>query len=121
MSLSLRWVGKDEIDRVAEARMLSYGRGRNELAQYRDGVLAEPRTGPGDWLLAEKDGEVVGTATSLGLTMWVRGGAIKCQGVAFVGTAKTQRRKRNSGPGVGTALMNQTLRAVRSAGLSCRR
>jgi predicted acetyltransferase len=116
MSLNLRWVGAEEIDRVAEARMLSYATSRRERATYQQGIRAEVRSGPGDWLLAEQDGEVVGTATSLPLKLWVRGGSIKCQGVAFVGTVKTARRKGSAEPGVGTAVMNETLRMAKDHG-----
>lgn len=116
MPLSLRWVGTEDIDRVAEARMLSYAPARKELPKYKQDIRDEPRSGPGEWLLAECDGVAVGTATSLPLKMWVRGGEIKCQGVAFVGTIKTHRRRTGAEPGVGTAVMNETLRMARERG-----
>src|SRR5207247_2140540 len=72
--------------------------------------------GPGDWLLAERDGQAVGTATALNMTMWVRGGAVPCQGVAFVGTVKTQRRRSEGEKGIGTAVMREVLRAARERG-----
>jgi len=64
-------------------------------------------------LLAERDGVAVGTATQIQQTMWVRAGAVACQGVAYVGTIKTSRRRSGNEPGVGTALMNEVLRAAR--------
>ncbi|HEX8522353.1 MAG TPA: GNAT family N-acetyltransferase [Tepidisphaeraceae bacterium] len=116
MSLQLRWVGTDEIDRVAEARMLAYANARSERATYQQNIRQEVRSGPGDWLLAERNGEQVGTATNLNLTMWVGGAALSCQGVAYVGTSKTSRRSGGSAPGVGTAIMNETLRSARERG-----
>lgn len=116
MALQLRWVGADEIDRVAEARMLSYASGRRELESFQKNIREEPRSGPGDWLLAERDGAAVGTSTALPLWMWARGGRVRCQGVAFVGTIKTARRKVGSEPGIGTALMRETIRAGRERG-----
>lgn len=118
MSLKLRWVGNDERDRVAETRMLGYAPARRELAAYVERIHNEVRSKPGDWLLAEdENGVAVGTATSHAMTMWVRGGAISCQGVAHVGTIKTRRRRAADGaPGVATAVMNETIRAARDRG-----
>src|SRR4029079_11378161 len=58
----------------------------------------------------------VGTATSLPMTMWVRGGPVTCQGAAFVGTVKTQRRRGGGDEGIGTAVMREVLRAARERG-----
>jgi hypothetical protein len=118
MSLKLRWVGNDEIDRVAEARMLAYAPARKELPKYKDEIRTEPRSGPGDWLLAERDGVIVGTATHLPLTMWIRGGPVKCQGVGYVGTARAARRRnrQRNEPGVGSAVMFETVRMARERG-----
>src|SRR5688500_12054115 len=117
MSLKLRWVNDDERDRVAETRMLCYAPARKELAGYVDRLRNDRRTKAGDWLLAERDGVAIGTATSIALTMWVRGGAVPCQGVAHVGTIKTHRRKGgNGGPSVATVVMNETIRAARERG-----
>ena len=115
MSLKLRWVGAEDRDRVAETRMLCYAPARRELSEYVQRLRDDPRTGPGDWLLAEDDGgQAVGTATGIPMTMWVRGSPVPCQGVAHVGTIKTFRRK--SGAGVATAVMNETLRMARERG-----
>src|SRR5215212_10692124 len=89
----MRWVGEEDVDRVAEARMLCYAHSRHEQAQWRKYVFNQGRAKPGDYLLAERDGSAIGTATSLRMTMWVRGAAISCQGVAHVGAIKTERRK----------------------------
>ena len=52
-------------------------------------MIATPKDG--DYLLAEVDGQPVGTATSLSMKMWVRA-IIPCQGVARVGAIKTMQR-----------------------------
>jgi predicted acetyltransferase len=116
MGLDLRWVGDDERDRVAETRMLCYASGRSELGRYIDRIRGDIHIKGGDFLLAERDGEPVGTATGIPMTMWVRGGPVPCQGVGFVGTIKTQRRKRIDGRGIATALMQETLRSARERG-----
>ncbi|MEO6435826.1 MAG: GNAT family N-acetyltransferase [Tepidisphaeraceae bacterium] len=121
MSVTLRWVGEDERDRVAQTRMLCYASARTELADYIDRLRKDVRSRPGDWLLAERGGEAVGTATSIPMTMWVRGGSVSCQGVAHVGTIKTQRRRSSAAdasgvPGIATLVMNETLRAARERG-----
>ncbi len=116
MALKLRWVGADEMDRVAEVRMLAYASGRDKLAHYQADIRDDPRMGAGDWLIAERDGVPVGTASNVGLTMWVRGGAIKCQGVASVGTVKNERRRTGSGAGIGSSLMHECLRRAKEHG-----
>ena len=119
MSLKLRWVGENERDRVAETRLRCYAPARKELPDYVERLRNDPRCGPGDWLLAEDaSGTAVGTATVYPMTMWVRGGAVPCQGVAWVGTIKTHRRRRPdaSAPGIATAIMNETLRVARERG-----
>jgi hypothetical protein len=93
MSLQLRWVGDEERDRVAMARWLCYGHAGKDLAKIQERTISSRTAAAGDFLLAERDGNPVGTATSLSLTMWVRGSPLPCQGVAWVGAAKTDRRK----------------------------
>jgi predicted acetyltransferase len=100
MSVHLRWVAADEHDRVALARMRAYAPAAKDLPRYLDRMKADPRLKSGDCLLAEADGDPVGTATSLSMAMWVRGGAVWCQGVAYVGTVRTHRR--GGGPPAGT-------------------
>jgi predicted acetyltransferase len=113
MSLNVKWVGQDERDRVGQVRGLCYGRSRKEANDFVEQIRNDRRSGPGDWLIAERDGVDVGTATSLSMTMWLRGGAVPCQGVAFVGTVKTQRRRGGGEEGIGTAVMRDVLRAAR--------
>ena len=70
--------------------------------------LVKNRTKIGDYLLAEIDGQGVGTATSLSMNMWVRGSRIPSQGVAFVGVIRTARRG-----GVAKQLMEASLAKAR--------
>lgn len=117
MGLTLRWVGEQERERVAQTRMLCYAPGANMIDKYRDSVRTDLLAQPRHFLLAELDGRPVGTTTSLDLTMWLRGTPVPCQGVAYVGTVKTHRRIA-SGPakGIATQLMNETLRLARERG-----
>lgn len=116
MSLQLRWIGEADLDRVARTRMLCYSHAGRDLERIRAALRDNPRPKPGDFLLAERDGEAVGTSTSLSMTMWVRGGPVPCQGVAWVGTVKTHRRRTSGADGVATQLMRETLRVARERG-----
>jgi predicted acetyltransferase len=114
MAIQLRWVGEADLDRVAETRLRCYARAEAELESFKLRVRADPRNKPGDFLLAEVNGQAVGTATSVAFNMWVRGASVACQGVAWVGAIKTMRRKGNTGtPGVASAVMRETLRLAR--------
>lgn len=113
MPLQLRWVGEEDFQRVAEARMYSYAPASNMIQRYLDGLTKYRRAKPGDFLIAERDGETVGTTTSLSLRIWMRGGAIPCQGVAYVGTIKTARRTGGTEKGIASQLMFETLRKAR--------
>lgn len=66
----------------------------------------------GDFILAERAGRLIGTATSLSAEMNVRGRMLPCQGVAWVGTTVDARR---SG-GVASALMGKMLDMARQRG-----
>jgi predicted acetyltransferase len=129
MSFTLRWVGASdqELDLVAETRMRCYAHAAKDLDRYKEGIRADPRGVAGDFLIAEQDGVAVGTATAHSLTMWMRGAALGCQGVAYVGTIKTHRRGSSSrsagevlssskGAGIATRLMHETLRLARERG-----
>lgn len=113
MPLLLRWVGDEDLDRVAETRALCFAHAPKDFERYRNYIRADPRAKAGDFLLAQENGDAVGTATSLSMTMWVRGSPVPCQGVAFVGTIKTHRRRMHSGDGVATQIMRETLRMAR--------
>lgn len=111
MPLNVRWVSDDERDRVAETRVRCYAPGTKDLPRFQDLTRNDGRSKAGDFLIAEREGEAVGTTTSLSMTMWVRGAALPCQGVAWVGTVRTARRQ--SGAGVASQLMNETLKRGR--------
>ncbi|MGD0464034.1 MAG: GNAT family N-acetyltransferase [Tepidisphaeraceae bacterium] len=113
MALNMNWVGVEELDRVAETRWKCYAHAGKELAHYKEALQADPWGSPGDYLLAERNAQAVGTATSLPLTMWVRGSPVSCQGVAYVGTIKSARRRGGCEPGVGSAVMREVLRFAR--------
>lgn len=118
MGMTFRWVGDDELDRVAQTRLQCYNSIGKELDIYQRRIREDGRARAGDFLLAERDGAAVGTSTSYSMTMWVRGAALPCQGVAWVGTIKTHRR-RNSDPaerGIASRLMHQTLAKARERG-----
>ncbi len=118
MDLNLRWIGEADYDRLALTRLRCYGASMSELPKFRAWIDEDARGKPADYLLAERDGETVGTATSLSMTMWVRGTPLSCQGVAWVGTIRTARRvssreSSNESAGVATQLMRETIRKAR--------
>ncbi len=117
MSLELRWAAEADFDRVAEARLRCYAASPAEFSKYRDNIYSGQRAVIGDHLLAERDGQAVGTATSLSMTMWARGSAFPAQGVADVGTVKTHRRGGKSNErGIASQVMNELLRKARERG-----
>ena len=117
MPLSLRWVGESDLDLVNATRVGCYAPAVKDMEKFRDALQQEPRSKPGDYLIAEEGGEAVGTSTSLSLTTWVRGSPLPCQGVAWVGTIRTHRRGgEGTAPGIGSRLMHETLRMGRDRG-----
>jgi hypothetical protein len=113
MALNLRWVGEADLDRVAQTRWGCYSAAAKEREQFKEGIRADARAKPGDFVLAESGGRALGTATSMSLAMWVRGGRIPVQGVAYVGTARTARRSGGSEKGVATQIMQAVLAKAR--------
>lgn len=75
MPLTFRWVEDDERDRVAVTRMRPTPASK-DLPRFQERIRTDPRVKAGDFLLAELDGEPVGTSTSLSLTTWVRRGGL---------------------------------------------
>jgi predicted acetyltransferase len=116
MAFQLRWAETGESERIATVRLRCYGSADKDLEQYQQRMFDAHRTRPGDYLLAEQDGQPVGTATSLPLKMWVRGSCIPCQGVAWVGTIKTMRRRGNGAGGIASGIMTEILRHARERG-----
>jgi len=123
MGITFRWVTQEgELDRVAETRMRCYAAAPMDLERFTKGIRLDRRAKLGDFLLADRDGESVGTTTSLSMTMWVRGAPVPCQGVAFVGTVKTHRRggaaaaSASGQRGIASQLMDHTIRRARERG-----
>jgi predicted acetyltransferase len=112
MSLSFKWVGREAADVVGQTRARCYAPEMRQAGEYCERFAKDGRITGDDVLVAERDGEPVGTATSYAMTMWVRAQAFPCQGVAWVGTVKTQRR---SG-GVASEIMRRTLDQARDRG-----
>jgi predicted acetyltransferase len=107
--MTLRWTGKESAEIVGRTRALCYAPGSGEIALYQQRLANDARVTADDLLLAERDGQAVGTATSYSMKMWVRGQAFPCQGVAYVGTIKTHRRS----SGIASQVMRETLRKAR--------
>lgn len=117
MSLTMRWTGRNEMPLVAQTRWMCYGHAAKDLPIFLERLAGNTWAKDGDFLLAERDRSVVGTATSLAMRMWIRGAAMSCQGVAWVGTIKTARRRGGGkAPGVASAIMREMLRVGRERG-----
>jgi predicted acetyltransferase len=121
MGLTFRWTGAADRERVVETRMRCYGKAGREREQFQKRLIDDPRSVDGDFLLAEESATegpaaAVGTVTSLSLTMWMRGSAFPCQGIAWVGTIRTHRRQGGAGRGIASQLMLESLRKGRERG-----
>jgi predicted acetyltransferase len=122
MALQLRWANRDELDLVARTRLRCYGTGDKELPSFINSLTEDDRCVPSQYLLAEENGQSVATATSYAYRMWVRGAALPCQGVAWVGAIKTHRRRgasstgRDRGGGAASAVMRHLLQHARQRG-----
>ncbi len=117
MGMQLRWVGDADLDRVAETRLYCYAKSASELETFKLRLRGDVRCKAGDYLLAELDGQAVGTATHVPFSMWCRGGCVPCQGVAWVGAIKTMRRRgTGDAPGVASTVMKEMLRHARERG-----
>jgi GNAT superfamily N-acetyltransferase len=117
MALQSRWVGYDQAEFVAQTRLRCYSPGMSDLPRMLHRTVNDHRAKEGDFLLVEKNGRPVGTATHFTLRMFVRGAAMPCQGVAWVGTIRTERRKGNPGePGIATVVMRETINRGRERG-----
>src|SRR5213592_3255411 len=109
MDLRLEWHGREAADIVGQVRGFCYGASQQDVPNYPQHLSKDERIVADDLLLARRNDEPVGTATSYSMNMWVRGQSFPCQGVAYVGTIKTARR---SG-GIASAIMRETLNKAR--------
>jgi len=117
MALNLKWIDESEYERLAAVRVQCYAPTMSVVRKYRDAITMDRRGKSGDFLIAERDGIDVGTSTSLSLRIWMRGGCVPCQGVAYVGTVKTHRRGGKKGErGIASQLMDETIRKARERG-----
>jgi predicted acetyltransferase len=115
MGLELKWVGAESLDKVAEARLEAYGERSGGGADYQKWLEVDDRAKNGDYLVAFDGPRPVGTATSLAMNMWIRGVHLPCQGVAWVGTSRTERRSshRFGGKGVASQILEESVRMGR--------
>lgn len=102
-----------EMETVARVRSRCYDPSYSHLQTHLL-TIADDRgqIDRGDFVLAERNKRLVGTATSLSGLMNIRGRLLPCQGVAWVGTTVDARR---SG-GVASAIMGHVLSLARERG-----
>ena len=116
--MNFRWVGEEDFPRVAETRLCCYGDPGKDRKRIADYLRDDPRGKAGDYLLAELDGQPVGTATSFSFNIWIRGASMPCQGVAWVGAIKTMRRRSEKiSSGVASQVMWQIVKKARGRDL----
>ncbi len=112
MALKLDWTGRKELERLARVRWQCYGAKEGDLDAFTR-RSDQGRFVDGDVCIASDNGMDVGTATSLSLNMQVRGKRIACQGVAWVGTSKSHRRRAAGEKGVASQVMDALLQKAR--------
>ncbi len=113
--MNLRWAGRESLEAIADVRLRSY----SYTPAIRESFIkrtADDRFADGDVALLEDNGVVVGTATHLSLQICTRGGRVPCQGVAWVGTVRSHRRRRVDGKGIASTVMNSLLDRARERG-----
>lgn len=115
MPLTFQWVGRNEIDRIAQIRWQCYGSRTGDLPNFRKRTDLG-RFADGECCIASRDGVDVGTATALSMHMHVRGRRLPCQGVAWVGTSKSDRRRGKDERGIASQVMEQLMRRARERG-----
>ncbi len=115
MSMNLRWVGREAADQIADVRMRCFGAKPSQRADFLQRTQND-RFSDGDVILADEAGETIGSATHLSLSMGIAGRMFPCQGVAWVGTAKSHRRRKNAGRGVASAIMAAIVNKARDQG-----
>ena len=105
MPLTATWVGSESIERIVDLRLRCYGGGPAERKTFLK-KSEMSRTDPGDVLILSDDTGDVATATSHSMTINVRGTELPCQGVAWVGTVRSHRRRRIDGRGLASRTMD---------------
>ena len=115
MSLTHAWVGPGEVERLSEMRLRCYGSKPGD----RDSMLKRTqndRFDAGDALILSDATGDVATATSMSLQVNARGRVLPCQGVAWVGTARSHRRRKVEGRGLASHVMHALLAKARERG-----
>lgn len=118
MGLTHRWTGRNEAEVLGWLRLHCYGGHSADYPRYLASVTDDDRARDGQFLIVERDGRPVGTATSVDLTLHLRAAALPCHGVAYVGTIRTERRKGRRGGerGVASEVMWRTIERGRERG-----
>jgi len=111
----MKWIGRESIETIADMRMRCYGAAPGQRQNFLDRTQ-DDRFADGDVLLMEDGGVAVGTATHLSFNIGVRGGIVPCQGVAWVGTVKSHRRRRVDGHGIASTIMKSIIARGRERG-----
>ncbi len=108
MPLTQTWLGREAIERIGNIRLRCYG---NKPTEAPDMIrLAEnDRFVDGDVLVVSDETGDIASATSLSLSMNLRGTPVPCQGVAWVGTTRSHRRRKVDGHGVASTVMRTLL------------
>ena len=115
MPLQATWAGRESTDRIADLRLRCYGTGPADRQKFYD-ATADGREADGDVLILSDDTGDVATATSLSLTANFRGRRVPCQGVAWVGTLRSHRRRKIDGRGLASRVMDAMAEKARERG-----
>ena len=115
MSLKATWLGPKDLDRITDIRLRCYGGGPADRPKF---LLKSQfdRSADGDVLILSDDTGDVATATSLSMTCNVRGTPLPCQGVAWVGTVRSHRRRRVDGRGLASRVMDALAEKAKERG-----
>lgn len=105
MPLQATWLGRNDLERIADIRLRCYGNAPGDRATMLKRTQID-RFVDGDVLMLSDDTGDVATATSLSLNVNIRGAALPCQGVAWVGTVRSHRRRKIDGRGLASRVMD---------------
>lgn len=112
MTLKATWLGRDDVERIADVRLRCYGNGPADRPTFLRRTEIDPFENGDVLMLSDATGDVA-TATSLSLSINVRGTALPCQGVAWVGTVRSHRRRKIDGRGLASRVMDALIAKAR--------
>jgi len=115
MPLTHTWLGHESDERIGLIRARCYADKPADFPSFVERTIYD-RFSPGDVLVMSDATGDVATATSLSLTMNLRGRRVACQGVAWVGTGKSHRRRKLDGNGIASHVMHALLKKARERG-----